>query len=154
MRQGDDTIGKFVEKVVDAISQIFNLEVGQKLSPEQFDDVEAVVLGGADTVARDHLVHVNPTDVKALTNTAITAAFLEKSGKRSHGNAVRDGKLGEMVTAVTQLRNEIDDLRGRQSAPIQVKPKTKNNKVSKPGMNDLIGALAQFTAANTSPFQP
>ena len=103
-------------------------------------------------MARDHLVHVNPTSVKQLTNAAVTAAFLERSDNTSRGNAVRDGKMGAMVTAVNHLQNELDVIKYCQSPPAQVKKKP--NKAAKPGMEDLIGALAQFTTANAPQFEP
>ena len=151
MRQGRDTCSMFAEKVIDACRHLFKLEEGDKISDQQFDDVKAIVMGGANARARDHLVNTNPKDITSLMEAATTATFLEKQDRGNTENSVAAIR-SEIATLIAPIKDDIKALRTQSNDDqiihqVEQSPKKCGPKTT---MSDLICSLNNFTKSHTT----
>ena len=106
MRQGGDTCTQFIEKVIDACRYLFKLDQKADFTDDQFHDVKAIILGGINLRARDHLINTNPTDVEGLTAAGITASFLEKQDNGRNDSSILAIKT-EMTKQIAPLKEQL-----------------------------------------------
>ncbi len=140
MRQGKDSCSKFADKVMDACRRLFKLKADEKFSPDQFRDVKDIILDGTNPTARDHLVHKDPQDVKALVEACELANYLEKHDRdHGHVSAIKD----EVTSLLAPIKDDLKSIKAASNIPNEPSPKKAKN--DKANMNDLICTLNNFT---------
>ncbi len=147
MRQGTDTCLEFVEKVLDTARNLHHCEGGRVLDNTQFEEAKAVIMGGLNDRAHDHMVSTNPQNAEELVREAKTASYLEGTKREmEHIVAIRQ-ELHELKS----IKEDVKEIRcsaaymsnGNNRQANQPKKKQE----PKPGMNDLICTLQSFSHA-------
>ena len=147
MRQGTDTCLEFVEKVLDTARNLHQCEGGKVLDTTQFEEAKAVIMGGLNDRAHDHMVSTNPQNTEELVKEAKTASYLESSKREmEHIVAIRQElhELKSIKDDVNEIKRSATNMangNNRQSS----QPKKKQE--PKLGMNDLICTLQSFSHA-------
>ncbi len=147
MRQGTDTCLEFVEKVLDTARNLHQCEGGKVLDPTQFEEAKAVIMGGLNVRAHDHMVSTNPQTADELILQAKTAAYLEGTKREmEHIVAIRH--------ELEELKSIKDDVNAIKRSATRMAPgdnrqagQPKKQPEPKPGMNDLICTLQSFSHA-------